>query len=42
MIENVENGGSSLTWPTESSPPYMLGLTAFLAGVIPKISRSFK
>jgi len=28
--------------PTESLPLYMLGLSAFLTGVIPEISRSFK
>ena len=31
-----------LLGPTVSSPPYMLGLAAFLTCVIPEISRSFK
>jgi len=31
-----------LLGPTVSSPPYMLGLAAFLTCVIPEINRSFK
>jgi len=36
MVDHV------LLGPTVSSPPYMLGLAAFLTCVIPEISRSFK